>query len=322
MPASRAPYPPADIARLKPRVVGALAAGESLDDVAALPDMPSRPTIRRWARDDPAFAQALAGAREVAAERPRFPFDAHVAAAFLAHVREGRPVAWLLRRPDMPHRRRLDAWKADRPDFAAAFSEAKALADGERRRLGLVHDPGRADDRPARRRRSRMTHGEAASDRVILALIRGATLPELTRRPDMPTMKALRRWRREVEGFDGAVRLALAHGRRARGAARARAACSPRVVADVVRAILDGASLHSLGRRSDMPGRTTLYAWVGAHQDFATAVARASRLRDERLLDEAQTLAECALDPGARKAARVRLKRLGQNTPHPGQRRR
>ncbi|MBI1198745.1 MAG: hypothetical protein GC203_12870 [Phenylobacterium sp.] len=295
-------YTPADRARFAEPLFHRLAAGESLDDIAATPGWPSRPTLRKWAREDPDFRARISGGQSVRRTRVRFPFRKAVAEAFLLRVRRGEPVIDLIRDPAMPQRRELTAWKRADPLFAAEFEQAKAAFDADRRRYGWS----------ARgHRRSRWPYDEALADRVLTAVRLGLTLPELVRDRAMPTKAALLRWRRDQPVFDAALRSAMREGHRQRGRARTDAHCSPELMARIETRLAHGASLHSLARERGMPGLYSLYRWVRARPEFAAMVARACQYRDGFILPD-------KVDDAPPKEAAIIRRRLGLRYPGQG----
>lgn len=304
-------YDAADRARIAEAIFSQLAAGSSLDQIAATPGWPSRPTLRKWASEDPNLASVIAEGQRVRGQRERHPFDAAAADDLLLRIRLGEPLTWLLRQPGRPHRRVLNAWKRQNPAFATELKAAKAFADPSRRRYG--------------RRRARMRFDQATADRIMLAVLRGATLPQLGRDPTLPSHIGLKRWRRADPEFDTALRSAMKYGHKSRGRARAEALCDTGITEQIGRRIAEGASLHSLGREAGMPGLTTLYKWVRDRPAFAEEVAQACEFRDWVLSDQALATAErlaTADLPTARRAVGAINRKLGQLNPHPGQRRR
>lgn len=311
MPARTPAYTPAQVAHFKAAVFHRRAAGESLEAICADPDWPSRPTLRKWAREDPDFDARIAGGRSVHVTRPRYPFDADLAQRFLLRIRLGSPIADLVREPGMPQRRALTAWRRREPAFAAALAASTAFADEHRRRYGAT----------ARGcRRSRLPFDWDLADRIVLAVSRGATIPEITRRPEFPTRLGLRRWRRAHPLFDRVLAKAAVVGHRARGRARVDRRCSAALMDQIGERIAMGASLHSLAREPGMPGLHTLYKWVRERPDFAARVAHASDFRGQLLNDQAFDL---FLRHGLAAQPQVNAirKTLGQMNPHPGERR-
>lgn len=309
-----ASYTPERIAYFKDVIFHRRAAGESLKAICADPDWPSRPTLRKWAREDPEFATRIAGGRSVYVTRPgpRFPYKPDVAERFLLRIRLGYPIRDLIREPDMPQERELTAWKQSEPTFAAALAESTAFADANRRRHG-----GSARGY----RRSRMRFDQDVADRLLLAVMRGATLPDLVRRPEFPTRLGLRRWRKAHPEFDTVLRKAAEAGHRARGKARVDLHCSPALTEEIARRIAAGASLHSLSKEADMPGLEALYRWVRDRPDFAAVVADACDFRTALLADRAFELTMADTPAAEREAAAIR-KRLGQLNLPPGAKRR
>lgn len=305
-------YTPDHIARLKAEVFRLRAAGLSLEAICAQPGWPSRPTLRKWARADPELAAAIDGGRSVHATRPRFPFRPEVAERFLLRIRLGYPIGDLIREPDMPQRRELTAWRNREPAFAAALAASTAFADQNRRRYGAT---------ARHTRRSRMRFDQDVADRIVLAVIRGATMPQIARRPEFPTRLGLRRWRRAQPEFARVLAVAQAAGHRTRGKARVDAHCTRELTDEIGARIVEGASLHSLSKAPDTPSLYALYKWVRDRPAFAAEVAAASEFRDTLLTERALTVIERQGEAGL-PTARALRKRLGQLNPHPGQRRR
>ncbi|MBU1376949.1 MAG: hypothetical protein KKE02_03455 [Alphaproteobacteria bacterium] len=299
-------YAAADRARITDFIFDRLASGLSLAQIAALPGHPSQRTLLRWARADPHLAALIAHGRAVCRPRERHPFNPTRAADLLLRVRRGEPLSRLLRRPDLPNRRALDAWKRQDPAFAADLEAAKAFADPERRRYG--------------HRRARMPFDQAVADRIMLAVLRGATLAQLHRDPSLPGATGLKRWCAADPDFDAALRSAMKIGFPARRRAGAQALCA-QLTHEIVRRIADGASLFSLGREPGMPCADTLYNWVREHPAFAIEIAEACQFRDWMLADQAQAIAE-RLAPAdlatARRAVGAINQKLGQLNRHPG----
>ena len=303
-------YTAADRARFAENLFNALANGVTLAQLGAAEGWPSYRTLRNWARKDTMFASLIAEGLSIRRRRGP-PFDAVIAAALLQRIRLGEPLKSLVRQPGLPTRWTLDAWKRQNPAFAAELEAAKALALPYHRRYG--------------RRRSRMRFDQDIADRIMLAVLRGATLPQLGRDPTLPSPLGLKRWRKADPEFDAALRSAMKIGCRPRGGARAAAACTPEITKRVARRIAEGASLHSLSHEAGMPNLTALYRWVRTQPAFAAEVAEACEFRDWMLAEQASDIAK-TLGPVDLKAARRAVgavnKKLGQLNPHPGARRR
>jgi len=299
-------YTAADRARFFQIAFDRLSDGESLDDLAATPGWPSRPTLRAWARADPNLGGLIGVGQYNRTHRTpaqRYPYRFEAAEALLRRLGRGEPLSALLGQDGLPHRRALNSWKATRPEFAAAFKATMAFVDADRRRTP--------------RRRTRVRYTEAGSDRIILAVMRGARLADVLRHdPTLPGPAGVRRWRREHPEFDGALRSARKVGLRLRLRAKA---YDPAVVERIERELIEGASLNSLSQRPDMPSAPTLYKWVRDRPDFAEMVDRACRFRDAFFYTDQA----CErLDRGDLRGANAILKHLGALNPHPGQRRR
>lgn len=257
--------------RLMSDVVEWVGKNWTLDRIAARPEMPSRQTLHRWMAASPTFAQQVAAARMRArAEMRQARFGAWegyhdaTAQAFLHRVRCGDRVNDLVRRPEWPHRERLDRWKAQRPDFAAALAQAVAYA----------------------RRYRRRAFDAAAADALLIRLMRGEPLAEARgAERGLPGRRVIRRWRKGDEGFAGGYAAAKLRGHRRR--MRARSKCTPELVAKIVDRIERGDSLHSVARWPGMPHHVTLYGWIKSRPAFAAAVRAACEKREWILREQA-----------------------------------
>lgn len=242
-------------AAMQVRVCEAVERGANLRDLAARPGWPSRMTVFRWARQDAGFAARLAEARGlrggVRVEAGPV-FDAALAEVLLLRVRRGETVRALVRTPGMPNRARLDRWKAERPDFAAALRAAAAFS----RSL-----------RPPRWGR----YDEAAGDTVIAWVARGVPLPQVCAQADLPGETALRRWRKAQPGFEKALRAACRAGHRRRMADRGKA--TPELSDHILTRLTGGESLRRISFTPGVPHYATLMAWQRRDPAFARMVA-------------------------------------------------
>ena len=267
-------YPREEMMR---RVCEAVEAGATLDGLAARAGWPSRQTVFRWAREDAAFAQRLGRARDwrrgakVSAQAGPV-FDAGQAEALLLAVRRGTAIRDLVRTPGWPNRDRLNRWKAERPDFAAALAAAVRFA---------------AEVGGGRRK----AYDAAAADQIIVRVSRGEPLPQVLAEPGMPCRPVLRRWRRQRPDLDRAIRAASLAGLRNRlgGGRRARMAAVGERVVEMMSA---GASLLQASKAPGMPHYVTLMAWQRRDTDFAAQLAWARELGLEALGAEAVEIAD------------------------------
>ncbi|HEY3697498.1 hypothetical protein [Phenylobacterium sp.] len=127
-----------------------LAAGWSLNAVCRDPDMPSKPTVLKWAERRPAFAAAMAEARartadraeaapsrrlrkqlarlaergRLAPDRPGIYSDA-VAETVCRRIAHGEALADICRDPDMPSHVTVGAWARRSPAFAYMLDLAR-----------------------------------------------------------------------------------------------------------------------------------------------------------------------------------------------------
>lgn len=260
----------------------------SLDRVAARDGMPSRQTLHRWMKATPVFAQQVADARRRArfearqARRAQHGFCAAQAEAFLERVRSGETVRDLVRRPEGPNRDRLNQWKVERPDFAAALAAAVAS----------VRRP-----RPAR------AYDEVVADAFLVRLARGGPT-----RGGKPGRTLVRQWQAADEEFAGSYEAAKRIGHRRR--MRALSKCTPALVDKIVARIELGDSLHSLSRRRGMPHYVTLYGWMRTRPEFAAAVAKACDAR-ESILNEQKLM---RLDGVPETRVRALMRQIGAVT--------
>ena len=115
-------------AQTQARMIERLEAGCSKTYLATLPGFPSRATLHRWMREDPAFSRqvtaAVAWGRGLRQEGVNHAelYDEARAEAFLLRVRQGEAVRRLVGAPGQPRREVLNLWKRLRPDFAAALT--------------------------------------------------------------------------------------------------------------------------------------------------------------------------------------------------------
>jgi hypothetical protein len=282
-------------AGIERRLCEAIERGWTLAGLEGEPGFPSRRTVSRWSRESPRLAEALRLAREgrrgLRAEARAAPcFSTVQAEALLERLRRGEALAELLRRPEYPNRRTLTRWKRERPDFALELAAATAVS----RRL-----------RGTRWR----SYDRAVGDEVVCALAAGGRLEEVLAEPGRPCPGVVARWRRAQPGFDHAVRMALAWGRRRRAAQAADG--RPAVVARLCRRIAEGGALDGLAGARGLPHRATLHRWLRRDPALAAELRAARAARDDALADELLALAEGAtpetLEAARRRVAEIRL---------------
>jgi hypothetical protein len=285
-----------------------------LRQVEAAGGMPSRQTIIRWGRAEPAFAARMAEARGYGRARngdaygDPHAFDAGRAEAFLVRVRLGDAVRRLVRMDAHPGRETLNAWKARQPGFARDLEAAVAFARANRPLAWRFDWP--------------------TADRIMVRVSRGEPLPEIWKDPTLPGRAAMARWRRREPRFDGALKVAMTCGHRRRMAARV--GCTPRRTQRIVAHIAEGGSILSAARAGRMPTAATLYRWVRTHRDFGDAVLQACIDREDWFADAVCDAAEAVRSDQATGAtsaqARRRIgeirRRIGQTLRYPGAARR
>jgi len=135
------------------------------------------------------------------------------------------------------------------------------------------------------RHRGPRTYDEVVADRIVLRLAHGETLDEVYAHPELPGRQIVRRWRARVSEFDGAVRIALAAGWRAR--CRARRGCRDAALDEAICLhVLDGGSIRSAARAvPGAPRERTLYGWVARDKRFARDLALARQMAGEMRAD-------------------------------------
>lgn len=105
----RVPYSDA----LADRILDGLAAGQGLRALCAQPDMPTRPTVMRWFREKPEFADAAAYCRKLGGlDRPGRPCGHTPALIDEIYLRlcEGEPLRTICRDPHLPSRSTMHTW--------------------------------------------------------------------------------------------------------------------------------------------------------------------------------------------------------------------
>ena len=237
------------------RVCEAVEKGWRLEQLAQRPGWPSRQTIYRWTLADPAFAQRLKYAREwrhgLKVSATAGPvFDPERAEAFLLEVKRGHAVRDLVRRPEWPNRDRLNRWKSERPDFAAALVEAARLAHRMRLRRWEFYD-------------------EAVADQIIRRVASGETMAEIEAARGLPDKVNIRRWKRLRPDFAKALRLAQRGGHIRRSAKP----CPPALFDHILTRMVTGASLRQVAQAPGIPHYVTLMAWQRRDPEFARMLA-------------------------------------------------
>jgi hypothetical protein len=102
-------------------------AGESQVAICAEPDMPSRNTVTRWARERRVFGRALARARALGGRlgTATTTYCPVVAQEIAARVGEGEFLSHVCRDPAMPSVSTVNYWRREHPEFAAAMRVAR-----------------------------------------------------------------------------------------------------------------------------------------------------------------------------------------------------
>jgi hypothetical protein len=211
----------------------------------------------------------------------------------LARIRAGEQIGALLRLPGFPNRPRFDAWRRQRPDFAAAVRAA--LRDRERaaRRLAPRH---------------RCPFDQDKADRIIVEVAYGRPVPEVLKEAGMPGWRSLARWKRERPDFAYALGVATQVGHRERAHARTRSNVA-RLAAPVFRRLARGTSVKQLLGEPGMPASPdTFYRWMHNDRRFRAHVNRARQLHAEQTLDLTQAIFRTA--PAHARALHARVAAL------------
>jgi len=109
-----------------------VAAGESQVSVCADPAMPSRATLKRWARAHPGFGRIFDRAKAMAPRKALSGqgFCAATAEEVVARVSQGEMLSAVCADPAMPSLRTVVRWRAEHPEFGEEMRLAReALAE-------------------------------------------------------------------------------------------------------------------------------------------------------------------------------------------------
>lgn len=66
----------------------------------------------------------------------------------------------------------------------------------------------------------------------------------------------------------------------------------PDIVSQICERLADGQSLREICRADDMPGMTTVFRWLAAHEDFREQYARAREAQADRFAEEILDIAD------------------------------
>lgn len=114
------------------RICARVTAGEVLYAVLREAGMPSAQSVRAWARDNPAFAAALAEARAAGGRPARggggvWTFCEASARAVFDRLCEGESLTSICRDPTMPSMSTVFYWRRAFPDFAETMRTAREI---------------------------------------------------------------------------------------------------------------------------------------------------------------------------------------------------
>ena len=244
-------------AEMMVRICEAVEKGWRLEQLEKRPGFPSRSTIHRWTLEDEAFAQRLIYARQwrygLKVSATAGPvFDPERAEAFLLAVRRGGTIVKLVRRPEWPDRKRLNRWKRERPDFAAALAAAALAA----RKTGP---------------RKWARYDEDVADEIIRRVAFGEFVRDIETDRSLPGRIDLARWKRMRPDFAEALRVAKLNGQYHRSRQPRR--LTPELFDHILTRMVAGACLREVARDEGMPSYATLMAWKRQGPDFAKMLA-------------------------------------------------
>lgn len=113
------------------RILQGLSEGRGLRALCRGPHMPTRPTVMRWLKAHPVFADEVFLARFLGGlDRPGRPtrLTPELLDAIYLRLCHGEPLRTLCADPAMPARATVQAWAAARPDAAEALAHGREIA--------------------------------------------------------------------------------------------------------------------------------------------------------------------------------------------------
>lgn len=116
--------------RVADAICGRVAAGEALGRITSEDGMPGRWTVAQWAKDIPAFAEALRRAKQEAGRSLKgggavSTYCPVTAREICRRVAEGESVKRICEDPDMPSFSTVYLWRRTIPDFAQQLKAAR-----------------------------------------------------------------------------------------------------------------------------------------------------------------------------------------------------
>jgi hypothetical protein len=134
-----------------------------------------------------------------------------MAQTICARLAAGATLSAVCADPAMPSKPTLAKWAAQRPDFAAALNEARAVARREaeraasarlRRRLARLAARGRAEPGPP------SAYSDVVAETICRRIAHGETLVDICRDPGLPSHVTVNAWMRRNPAFAYMVGLA------------------------------------------------------------------------------------------------------------------
>jgi hypothetical protein len=175
--------PPIYTAELAERILDEVHTGRTLKDVCRDDAMPAECTVRKWVQDDlHGFAALYRRARQ--AGRAIMPgqlrYTPEIAEQVTDALASGRTLAEVCKDPGMPGTSTIARWVAeDRDGFAGRYRLARQIGHG---------------------RTGQIPWTQELEDLILAELMRGRTLTDICRDPDMPNIQSVHNWRTQDRG--------------------------------------------------------------------------------------------------------------------------
>ena len=180
-------------AELAQRFLDRIRAGAPIHTVLGKPGMPGRRLYRAWMSCNCGFAELVhpvkqARVRERILRRRRDPrtFDQDLADRIYLRVLRGAPLPGVLSALKVARRTEFRRWRLENPEFDRMMRHAMTVGHQLRGRARCACTP-------------------ELTERIVMAIERGATLHRLSKRADMPSLYALYKWKRERPEFRAAI---------------------------------------------------------------------------------------------------------------------
>jgi hypothetical protein len=170
-------------AELAERILDEIRAGRTLAELCRDAAMPAECTVRKWAQDDlHGFGVLYQSARK--AGRGIMPgqlrYTPEIAEQVTDALESGQTLAEICKEPGMPSTTTVARWVAeDRDGFAGRYRLARLIGHG---------------------RTGQIPWTQELEDLILAELMRGRTLTDICRDPDMPNIQSVHNWRTQDRG--------------------------------------------------------------------------------------------------------------------------